>query len=172
MGVREYANNNPAVITGGAVFILVVCLGVIACQLFGGGGGGNSSNVKLVYYDISNNTISFVPAQDRPLSPLADNANAYRAVIMSCGECGELTEGMTNAEIDAAGMFVAYIQQLPSGDGAGADRMLEQNINIADVRAGQVTDNSWFSQNSEYGLNYMTQIMDCPGDVRARQCQP
>lgn len=166
MSVREFCNNNPAIITGGAVLVLVLCLSAIACQLFGGG-TGPSSDVQLIYYDVSSSSILLVPAKDRPASPLADNANAYRTMILSCGECGELSDGMSRADIEAAGMTIAYLNKDPDANSTG-DPMMDRDMYVSSVDA----PDNWLSSLSTQGSELMGNVWNCPGGSRAKPCQP
>ena len=166
MSLREYFNNNPAVVTGGAVLVLVLCLSVIAWQLFGGGGGGNSTDVQLVYYDVSSNSILLVPAKDRPASPLADNDKAFRTMILSCGECSDLKDGMSRADIEGAGMMIAYLNKDASGE--DADPLMGRDMLVSSIDS----PDQWYTSISPEGGALMGDPWVCPGDTRAKQCQP
>jgi len=166
MSAREFFNNNPAIVTGGAVLVLVLCLSAIACQLFGGR-GGSSSDVKIVYYDVSSSSILLVPAKDRPTSPLADNPNAYRTMVLSCGECSDLSDGMSRADIEAAGMTIAYLNKDPDAANTG-DPMMDRDMLVSSLDA----PDNWLSSLSTQGSEIMGNVWNCPDGSRAKPCQP
>lgn len=167
MSAREFFNNNPAVVSGAAVLVLVLCLGAISCSLFGwGGAGGGSKNVQLVYYDLSNDSLKLVRAQDRLGSPLV-GTETYLGYVMSCGECGEINEGMTRAELEAGGMYIAYLQTLPESDGMSRELMLEGQVEIYDFAS-----EGWYMMNSEQGMLIAQDSRMCEDGSMAESCQP
>ncbi|MEM9414157.1 MAG: hypothetical protein AAGA29_01605 [Planctomycetota bacterium] len=170
MGLREYANNNPAVMTGAAVLVLVLCLAAIACSFFGGFGMVDGSD-KLVYYDMNAGTIKLVSSGDFPGSPLKDNDQAFRATVMSCGECGEISDGMTPEALEANGMFIANLNAYPTTDqGAGSgDRAGGAMILLFGGENPQ-----WHDTNSPEGIRASETVMNwpCENGGTATRCQP
>jgi hypothetical protein len=166
MSAREFFNNNPAVVTGGAVLVLVICLTLISCQLFGLGGGG-ASDQKVVYYDLSTDKLMLLNATDRPASPLEDNANAFRAMIHACGECGKIKDGMSQQELEDAGMFVAYLMEIPTREDMqmGPGGMMGIQYLTLETR-------EWYPEQSQEGQAIMVNAFTCPDGSRAVICQP
>jgi len=123
MNVREFMNDNPQYVYIGAGVLFFFSMMLVMCQLFGGGGG--ASDYEVFYYDTEKKTIRIVEfsAGDIALSPLEDEPNVYQAMLYACGECdsGAIHDGMTIAEVEAAGMTVRYITKFEQGEGEGAD---------------------------------------------------
>jgi hypothetical protein len=118
MSLRETLNNNPAVVTGGAVVLLLVAVVILGKVLFFSGGSGSVGTEQVIYYDVANKTIKLVerPAEEpQPNSPLDGSPDTYQATIFACGECGEITDGMTLEDLKAAGMFVGYLHKRDPG---------------------------------------------------------
>ncbi|MFN3167604.1 MAG: hypothetical protein ACE37H_11120 [Phycisphaeraceae bacterium] len=118
MSLRETLNNNPAVVTGAAVVLLLVAVIILGKVLFFSGGGGAVGNEQVIYYDVANKTIKLIERSTKdpyPDSPLDGSPDTYQASIFSCGECGEITDGMTLDDLKAAGMFVGYLHQRDPG---------------------------------------------------------
>ncbi|MFI4860724.1 MAG: hypothetical protein ACIAXF_08605 [Phycisphaerales bacterium JB063] len=171
MSAREFFNNNPAIVTGASVLVLVLCLAAIACSLFGGLPSSGSGSVQLIYYDMSNNTIKLVPSSDRPGSPLAENEQAFRCFVMTCGECGKIEEGMTADDIIANGMFISHLQTFPT-----ADRMMGPGGMEDDTQVLMLSDENpqWYSMSSQDGMDIMRAVStwQCEDGSTAKQCQP
>ncbi|XAL99655.1 hypothetical protein OT109_19005 [Phycisphaeraceae bacterium D3-23] len=172
MSAREFFNNNPAIVTGGAVLVLVLCLAAIACSLFGGIGPSGSNSVQLIYYDMSSDTIKLIPSSERPGSPLADNDQVFRCFVLACGECGKIKDGMTNEELQAEGMFVSHLQTFPN-----VDRMMEPGgMGEDDTQVLMLADETplWFSMSSPDGMEIMRAVSNwqCDDGTTAKQCQP
>lgn len=166
MSAREFFNNNPAVVTGGAVLVLVICLTLISCQLFGLG-GNSASGDKVVYYDLSTDKIMLLKAVDRPASPLADNATAFRATIHACGECGKIKDGMTQQEIEDAGMFVAYLMEIPTRE----DMQMGPG-GMMGIQYLSLENREWYPEQTPEGQQVMVNAFNCPDGSRAVICKP
>lgn len=136
MGLRETMNNNPAAVTGGAVVVMLLCLFLIYCQL--SGGSTSYADAKLVYYDVKAKQVKLVTWGEgpQPDSPLADSADVFKARIFSCGECGEITDGMSEADLKSKKMFVGWIEQRPAG--SEDDPWMNTSI-----QKRKLTDKSW-----------------------------
>ncbi|MEM6458115.1 MAG: hypothetical protein AAF710_01855 [Planctomycetota bacterium] len=118
MSLREYLNNNSAVATILAVVLLVVALGAIVWQNSGGPGG---RSLDAFYLDL--NTGELFVDRGAQLTPFdrgtgertyADGGrgSAVRAVVLTCGDPADVRAGMTVAELESVGAFVAYVQRL------------------------------------------------------------
>ena len=171
MSVREYLNNNPAIMTGGAVLLLVVCLGAISCSLFGWGfGGGGASTFQLTYYDLESGTIKLIPASEGGGSPLEGSDQVFRVFIKTCGECGPIKEGMTREELEAGDMFVSHLQTFPLLDRMDLGAM-EDNTQVYYMLDEVPT---WYYISSPEGNSIMEDIgmHQCEDGSRAKECRP
>jgi hypothetical protein len=103
MSIRNWLNQNPAVSTGIAGVVLVLCLGLVYMQLGGGGGRPDQS----YYVDLNTNEIFTGEFQGRepepieaPSGPTDDGQPAgVTAYIHACGSCGDYT-GKTVEEVN------------------------------------------------------------------------
>ena len=159
MSFREYMNNNPAVMTGAAVAVLVICLGIVACQLTGGGPAGSGSQV--IYFDVASGEIKLVEAVDSVESPVAGTEN-YRAAVATCeDECGEIEEGMDLEQLKANGMFVAFVERTATGRNANAFDDFGSNTDVRLI--GDEYPDTWVP--AGHPQNMVIQSLDgrCPG---------
>ena len=118
MSLRDKLNNNPAAVTTGAVVLLLIAVSILVYVLFFKGGGRGTGTEQVIYYDVKNNTIKLVDrpgADPYPDSPLEGSPDVYMATIFACGECGEITDGMTAEQLKQNGMFIAYIHKRDPG---------------------------------------------------------
>lgn len=112
----EKLEENQSIVLIGAISLIVVSLGLVVCQLTGGGPGSYSSEVQLVYFDTQSQTIRLVdheyPAM--PQSPLEGTENVFLASVYACEECpeGKLKDGMSQDDLKANGMFIAWLQRV------------------------------------------------------------
>lgn len=121
MSLRDTLEEHRKYVLIGVGVVFLISLILMTQTLFGGGGGEPVRTFEnIVYYDLASQTIIVKPydhdMRDDLQSPLPDRPQAYIAGVFACGSCpeGVLEDGMTLAELDAAGMFVAYIKQIDS----------------------------------------------------------
>ncbi len=115
MNIREYLNNNPAVVTIAAVVLLLVCLGLIVNSLMG---SSSQRDVDVWYYDVASGRLMVAKSQ---LSPIEGEAGpAMRAYLFSCGDCedkvDDIDNGMSYAELKAMGVHVGYVSKYSDAD--------------------------------------------------------
>ena len=156
MNIREYLNNNPAVVTIAAVVLLIVCLGFIVRQLLPGGSGGP---VDVWFYDLGNQQI-FVESSDKypPIEAASGPNNGVRAYIFACGSCEELADqieaGATFQQLAQAGLHVVYVSKF-TDEAKAAMANPEANPEFAYEFEGQlvalVTDGQIGDWQPEYG---------------------
>lgn len=147
MSLREKLNNNPAVATGGAVIVLLLCLGLIMCTFMGGGG----SSVDIVYYDTEAKQLKLVKyTRDTTLdSPLA-GTETYRAQLMTCGECVEVKDGESLDEMKAKDMHVAYLMR--DNPQPSAEDFMES------MQFREVDGTKWVNADSNAGAELVNRI--------------
>jgi len=173
MNIREYMNNNPAVVTIGAVVILVICLGLIIKTLFKGS-GGRTGPVDVYYYDLNTGEL-FTAGSDKfpPIqSPTdeGDKLSGVRAMVFSCGDCDKKSTH-----------FVGYLERYTPEAKAAMERaassdepMMEDVYEMEQGREVKLPDAAeWIDGNSEAGMAVYEAIRQrCEADERPRQCFP
>ena len=188
MGVREFLNNNSAVATILAVVLLVMALGVIIWQ----NQGPQPRQFEVFYYDLNTqevfvDDVSRVVPFDRGNGTYefvdGSRGSAVRAMIYTCGDPEASKEGMTLAEIEAAGGFIAYLERF-------APQMLERQARI-DAGESLLDENdedyesgfdsvwvstpegqTWVNQNSEAGTQVIQSGLQRCGNATPKLCRP
>ena len=178
MNLRETLNNNSALVTIGAVVLLVVALAAIVFQMDGSRGG---QVVDLYYYDMNDGTIfvgpsNVVPPIDAPSGPYNDQQGGVRAVIFACGECGDLA-GKTVAEIEAQGGKIAYLERYTPEAKAAIENPDANEMNYELTEGGQLVaepgSNSWYQVFSQQGQQVQERgNIQCPDGERPVFCRP
>lgn len=114
MSLRDWMNNNSALVTIAAVVLLVVTLGWIILQAK----GPSASRMKSqYYYDLNTGTIftadsSEMPPIETPSGPDKTGKPAgVRARVFACGDCRRSYVGMTVAQIEEADAFIAFLEK-------------------------------------------------------------
>lgn len=186
MNVREFLNNNSAVATIVAVVLLVIALGIIVWQ----NKGPSAGQYESFYYDLNTQEI-FV--DDATLSAPFDRGtgtyeyfdgakgSAVRAIIFTCNDPADIKAGMTLAEIEAAGGFIAYLERLSpqmiemqakldaGQELAEQDYMLDMGGGLISTIDGQV----WLSQESEQGMQLVSASFSrCGAGQNPKICRP
>lgn len=185
MSVREFLNNNSAVATIVAVVLLVLALGIIVWQ----NKGPTTRDYRSFYYDLNTKEI-FV--DDGTKTTPFDNGNgtfefhdgpqgsAVRAYVFTCGDPEAINEGMTLAEIEAAGGYIAYLERM-TPEMREMQEKLASGQEITDMDYGMTEGFSliapidgaiWFSEQSEQAMNMMTDAMSRCGADRAQIVLP
>lgn len=166
MSLREKLNNNPAVVTIMAVVLLAIAICILGYVLFIKGGRGGTGTEQVIYYDIKSNTIKLIdrPGTDPyPDSPMTDAPDAYHATIFSCGECGEITDGMTADQLKQAGMFVGYIHMRDPGT------MFDPEMNPSS-KYRPLEAKNWYPSSSEQWMSVLDKISRCKDGSYVNYC--
>lgn len=186
MNVREFINNNSAVATIMAVVLFAVALAIIVWQ----NKGPSAGQYESFYYDLNTQEI-FV--DDATLSTPFDRGggtfeyfdgvkgSAVRAMIFTCNDPADIKKGMTLAEIEAAGGFIAYLERLSpetiamqSKLDAGQD-LTEQDrvIGMAGGLISTIDGQVWFNQESEQGMQLVNASFSrCSAGQTPKICRP
>jgi hypothetical protein len=168
MNPREFLNNNPALVTIGAIVLLIICLAIIVIQLSGRGG---FEPVDLWYYDEGTGQLFIADTSEpAPIDAPSGAGAGVRAVVYACGECPELDEGMNADAVEAAGAFIAYLEKYePMDAGAAEEEYYEQRTLIRTLDSDQ-----WISMETEEGMMMMEQDYSnrCPGEQYPTPCLP
>jgi len=117
--LRQKLEENQSLVIIGLIAVILFCLGLVMCQLIGGGSGSSSSEVKLVYFDTTNQSIRLVDHEysknsAQPKSPLEGTTDVFLASVFGCEDCpkGKIKDGMTLEDLKANGMFVGWLEKV------------------------------------------------------------
>lgn len=183
MKVRDWMNNNSALVTIAAVVLLVISLGVIIMQTKGPGSVGP---IKLYFYDLNTGKLFVamsdqVPPIDAPSGPYGERGlpGGVRAHIYSCGSCGNY-DGLTAEQVNQTGAYIAYLEMYtpegkaamtaPAGDPDAPPMYVDP---MEQTLVKRVEDTNWISMYSEQAYQMTDQaIRNCPDDAPARACRP
>lgn len=130
-GVRDWVNQNSAVVTVAAVAILVVALALVIMQ---GTGSGTPTPPGSAYYYVPETKETF--AADAKLVPPIDHngKKAVKAHFYGCGDC------------DDANKFLGYYEKYSDGAKAQLDKINAQ------MQAGQEIDPDLEMQSYELAM--------------------
>lgn len=168
MSLREFANNNSAIVTLGAVVLLVIALGAIIMQTRGGGGSGI---IDVYYYDLSTGQLFTGPSNqlapiEAPSGPYNGKPGGVRAFVFSCTDCD-----------DESTHFIGWLDMYtPEAKEALANPTAEMGASFELYERGhlvkRVEDETWVSANDPEGFRVMEAIsQECPGG-RPQPCYP
>ena len=115
MNVREWMNNNSALVTIIAVVVLVICLGLIFLQM---GGPGRARITEQYYYDLNTGKLfaaeaTATPPIDAPSGPFNDAPGGVKAYVYACESCPGGLTGMTAEQVRQEGATIAYLEVYP-----------------------------------------------------------
>lgn len=183
MKVRDWMNNNSALVTIAAVVLLVISLGVIIMQTKG---PGQIGPVELYFYDLNTGEL-FVAMSDQnppitaPSGPYGDENGppaGVRAHVYACGECGDL-EGKTVEEIEATGAYISHLEMYtPEGKAALEAQKTDPNTPMMVdpmeyTRIKSVEGDRWLLAYSEEANALAEQsIRECPDGEPVEVCRP
>lgn len=187
MKVRDWMNNNSALVTILAVVVLVISLGVIIMQTRAPGAGGRT--IDLYYYDLNTGKLFVgksdeIPPIEAPSGPYQNAPGnlpaGVRAHVYACGECPDVTN-MTAEEAQQAGVTIAYLEMYtPEGkaaltgstEGEPSPEMMMDPMEHQLVRL-PAAESRWVPAYSEPGYR-LTEgaIPNCPTGEPAVPCRP
>lgn len=166
--LRKKLEENQSFVLIGLIFIIVFSLSLVVCQLTGGGSGSYSQEVKLVYFDLTNQTIRVVDHEYPaiPASPLEGTDDVFLASVYACEECpkGKIKDGMTMADLKAEGMFVAWLERYDPD-------VTEEMAMYGEGYLYRTLENDKWYKATDPGYDQIVRGLyeRCPG---ARVCQP
>jgi len=166
--LRDFLNNNSAVVTILTVALLIVALGAIVLQLRPGRAGGQV--VDVYYYDLDSGQI--FTASSREVPPIETSTgpfNGVRAYVFACSDCGDESDRFVGwlemYSPDAKALLTRSAEAGPPGP--EAFESWEQGHLIRDPNAEE-----WVLANSQGGFAVMESVREqCP-DGRPRPCFP
>lgn len=115
-GLREKLDDNrPAVMIGAGVLIVLSLIWLVV-RLSGGGAPTLPTQATAVYFDLDQQTIRLIEhdtSTGPPASPMAGTDNVFIASVWYCGDAQgvSLTDGMTLAALEDAGLFIAWLER-------------------------------------------------------------
>lgn len=191
MKMRDFLNNNSALVTILAVVILVISLGVIIMNTRG---PGAIRAIDLYFYDVSNGQLFVASSDQIPPIDTAGGANmGVRAHVFACGECPSDLAGLNAEQVKQKGAYIAYLEMYtPQGkqaltaasQGAAAggpeggqqgpppEAMIDPMQQTLVKRAEDPND-KWLSMYSPQGYQLTDQsVSQCPDGSPARACRP
>jgi len=183
MSMRDWMNNNPAIVTIGAVLVLVVCLVLIIMRVTG---GNPSRNMDLYFYDRNTEKVFVATSKQDP--PIETDSGSYdgepagvRIHIYGCGECDENFEGMTPEQIEEAEGMVGYLEKYTPDAKEAMQADNNGQPNYESIRRGHMVrpfdgdEGDWVQSESEDGLDITQRAQsgrNCPEGQHAIPCQP
>jgi len=159
MSMRDFLNNNSALVTILAVVLLIVALGFIVMQL--GGGSNRVRTIPVYYYDLDTGEI-FERQSDvnPPVETAGGEMRGVRAFMFACNDCSDESDRF----IGYLEMFTPEAKELldmPTGQRPD-DVPYDFYENGRLVRLPDGTQ--WYPANSPQGFEIMNQVRDaCPG---------
>lgn len=178
MQLRDWMNNNSAVVTVGAVVILILSLGYI---VWNSKGSSPPRVIDVYYYDLNTNKLftaqsNQLPPIDTESGPVAgSNAPAgVRAYVFACTDCGDEADRFIGwLEMYTPEVKALRSQPSPQTPEEAAEReQREEEVweNGKLVRAPDGT--TWARENTSEGMAITTKIESkCPGGM-PKPCVP
>lgn len=177
MKLREFMNNNPAIVTVGAVVVLVVALGILFSSM--GGGGSGQTIRELYFYDLNTNELFVGDAQqyppiEAPSGPMDGGHNAgVRAVVFGCGDCSESNRYI--AWLETYTMDVKQKLETPRQPGENYDPAMEADMMMM-MEDGHLVRSpdggDWYPYNSPEAQQIFVAAQEKCQDGRPKQCLP
>ncbi|MEX0777734.1 MAG: hypothetical protein WD042_18680 [Phycisphaeraceae bacterium] len=167
--MRDWVNNNSAVVTVGAVVLLLISLAVIVYSTKSSSG---VRNYKIYFYDLNSGQL-FAEESTKlpPIDTPTGKDNGVWAFVYGCGDCSE------------ANRFIGYLQkltpemkeaQLKAQSGETGEMMPPYEGDMDQGTLIRLKDSGeWVPMYSEEGQKIMTSIEGkCPADQRPKHCRP
>lgn len=178
MKLRDWLNNNSAIVTIGAVVLLIGALFAIIMQMSGGSSGPRV--IDVYFYDLNKNQLftaksDAIPPIDTDSGATPQGAPAgVRAYVFACNDCGDENDRF----IGWLEMYTPEAKALltqPAAD--NPEQAAEREMRMYEVwETGQlirgVNDTRWVPQNSQEAMTITSQIeTKCPGGA-PKPCLP
>ncbi|MFG0249180.1 MAG: hypothetical protein ACF8OB_09865 [Phycisphaeraceae bacterium JB051] len=168
MNLREWMNQNSAVVTIIAVVLLLVSLGVIIMTLT----PQRAARVVDVYFMDTSDGALFIDKSDQ-LPPIVapSGKDGVRAFVFSCGDCGDESSrfiGWLETYTPEAKKAIETPAEGPEG---GMDNY--EVVENGHLVAAPNSNGQWVMANSEPGFKIMDNVQtNCGGDVAPKPCFP
>ena len=184
MSLRQTINNNPVAVTGVAVALLFVALGVMVLTTTASNSRGGD---RVYYYDLRTDEL-FVDRADQfpPIQGPSGHRAGVQAYVFACGECPSRQElvGLSQQRIaENTNAFVGYFrrysdraQEILASQKPFDERDSDDQAYMARMRGGELvrasTDDQWIPAESDRGRSLRGEVMTCDGDAIPRECRP
>jgi len=115
--LRDKLEDNKPVVLGAAGLLILLSIVYLIVSMFTGGGNAPGTKATLIYFDLAGQKVQLVDfdasSGELPATPLSAGAEVFLASVWSCGESSDakLTDGMTLSELEAAGLFIAWLEK-------------------------------------------------------------
>lgn len=139
MQLRDWLNKNSTLVTVGAIVVLCLALGYVFMK---GGGGDSVASYSNSHYFLDEGTGKLFAAPVESVAPIEAPSNkgkkgkpaGVRARIFVCDKIdpGDMV-GLTVAEAEEKGAFVAYLEKFPSDVAKQLRADLEGGMSLSNV---------------------------------------
>ncbi|MEX0655472.1 MAG: hypothetical protein WD534_09635 [Phycisphaeraceae bacterium] len=181
MNVREWLNNNSAVVT--IVAVLVLCF-ALAFIIWNNSGSGRPGPIDVYFVDLNTNEV-FVGKSDQ-IPPIAapsdsgDDTNGVRAHIYACGDCPSDLAGRSADELIDGDVFIAYLErytdearEIITGDVTPENESDYYSATEMGQLVRAVDGSNWVSINDQGGYELMSRTGNrCGEDSMPTPCRP
>ena len=169
MNLREWMNQNSAVVTIIAVVLLLVSLGVIIMTLT-----PSSPNrvVEVYFMDTADGQLFVEKSNQLPPIVAPSGKEGVRAFVFSCGDCGDEASryvGWLETYTAEAKKAITGTTENPEGPEGMVDNyeLIENGHMVCDPQS-----KTWVPANSEPGFKIMDQIQNKCGNEPPKPCFP
>jgi hypothetical protein len=178
--MRQWLNENPAVVTIGAIVLMVLAFLGILYQM-GVFGGGDRTD-RAYYFD--RNTERMVVGDTDATPPIDTGSGEYngepagvRVTIFACGSCSNF-KGMTMQEVADNGGYVAYLTKYPlemkrelESENTDITRMpqMQRQFTTPDLWQAEGED-AWIGSQDQRARRHQSRRPDCGQDTRPKLC--
>ena len=160
MGIRESMNENPKIVTGITVAIIVLALILIFRSSLTGGGGEAGGTVGQVLFSNDDGKTWF-PDDSRKVPPFPkDGKDAYRAYVYKCPDGKKFVSHLARYTPDAKKKLEAAHAKAAANGGA-QDPILFESVMINGIEVKAPGRTTWLNQSDEKAAAIMTPR--CPG---------
>jgi hypothetical protein len=172
MGTRSWLNNNPAVVTGAAVVLLVVSMLILYLTVLRSPGWGGDS----YFYDRNTGQVFLAsgPPPVKTAGAYQGEPAAVELYIFACGECGGSYAGKTLPQIREAGAKVGMFQKFSPQ--AKQQLMHADVMDQATMREGRLVQkpgtDQWVGYYSTEGQKLRKSMTPNCGDCDVVRCEP
>ncbi len=185
MGLRDTLNNNSAVVTVGAVAILVMALGILFYSQSGGTSGRVNVPQERYFYDLKDKTLYKVSMDTISPSPAPSGGEGVEAFVMTCEDScgGKDLSGMTAEQVAEQGFFIAYLERMSDRTRRQIEQAREKNPGSPAAMMGMemmmdnqfrtVSDERWIPQSNPRFRQLQESLMArCPNKRYPTRCFP
>lgn len=164
--VREWVNRNSAIVTIGAVVVLILSLGTI---ILSQGGRAPVRPVDVYYYDVG--TGDLFQEKNTLIPPISAPSGkpGVRAYVFACGDCGDDSKRF----IGWLEMYTPDAKRIMTSPPTEAENMDAFEVMERGHLISVPGNNEWVSMSSEEGFEIMDSIQNkCGEGATVSSCFP